>query len=148
MTHSGSLLIVDDEEPNRYMLGKQLSLTGYSVTTVGNGRQALAALERHQFDLVLLDVMMPELNGLEVLRLIRQRFSPSDLPVVMITVRDESQDVVESFDLGSNDYITKPIEFSLLLERVSTHLLNKRERTVVREIDPSYPALELGEAVR
>lgn len=132
-TTPGSLLIVDDEEMNRDMLSQRLELKGYSVTSADNGRQALALIERHSFDLVLLDVMMPDLNGLEVLRILRQDFAPAELPVIMVTARDQSHDVVEAFNLGSNDYVTKPIDFPVVLARIATQVSHKRAQAALRE---------------
>jgi CheY-like chemotaxis protein len=132
-TRLGSLLIVDDEEMNRDMLSRRLELMGYSVTCADNGRQALALVQRRSFDLVLLDVMMPDLNGLEVLRLLRQRFTPAELPVIMVTARNQSEDVIEALNLGSNDYVTKPIDLPVVLARIATQVSQKRAQAAFSE---------------
>ena len=125
-TRAASLLVVDDEELNRDMLSQRLELNGYTVTAVESGRQALAFLNRHSFDVVLLDVMMPEMNGLDVLRMVRRTQSAAELPIIMVTARDQSEDVVEAFELGANDYVTKPIDLPVVLARIATQVSHKR----------------------
>ena len=144
ITQPGSLLIVDDEEMNRDMLSQRLELKGYSVTAADNGRQALALVERHSFDLVLLDVMMPDLNGLEVLRLLRRRYAPAELPVIMVTARDQSEDVVEAFSLGSNDYVTKPIDLPVVLARIATQVSHKRAQAALLKSEARYALAARG----
>ena len=144
MTPAGSLLIVDDEEMNRDMLARRLEHKGYSVATADNGTKALAMVERHSFDLILLDVMMPDLNGLEVLGLLRRLHSPAELPVIMVTARDQSCDVVEALTLGSNDYVTKPIDFPVVLARIATQVAQKRVHAALRESEARYALAALG----
>jgi signal transduction histidine kinase len=103
-----------------------LQRAGYQVVTAAGGREALAAVEGRSFDLVLLDVMMPEVSGLDVLAELRRRFSVAELPVIMATARNESTDVVEALRLGANDYVTKPIDFPVLLARARTQLELRR----------------------
>ncbi|HEV3203653.1 MAG TPA: sigma-54 dependent transcriptional regulator [Gemmataceae bacterium] len=122
----GSLLVVDDDETNRDVLGHRLQRKGYSVTTVENGYEALELIRCRGFDLVLLDIMMPGISGLEVLKKIRQTRGLTDLPVVMATARDQSTDVVQALELGANDYVTKPYDIPVLLARVKTQLTLKR----------------------
>ena len=122
----GSLLVIDDEELNRDMLGRRLELEGFSVALAENGRQGLGLLEEQPFDLILLDMMMPEMNGLQVLSNVRKVRSALELPILMVTARTESQDVVEALKLGANDYITKPIDFPVALARIEAQLTNKR----------------------
>jgi diguanylate cyclase (GGDEF)-like protein/PAS domain S-box-containing protein len=128
-----SLLLVDDEELNRDMLGRRLELHGYRVTTAENGRLALDLIERQPFDLVLLDVMMPDLNGFQVLRRVRETRSAADLPVIMVTAKSQSSDVVEGFRLGANDYVSKPIDFPVALARISTHVAHRRALRALHE---------------
>src|SRR6266542_1185686 len=91
-----SILIVDDEQMNSEGLARRLQRHGYAVTIAESGRQALEMLGERRFDLVLLDIMMPGMNGLEVLKLLRRVDSLLDLPVIMVTARGESPDVVEA----------------------------------------------------
>src|SRR6185436_20293328 len=92
---AGTLLVVDDNEMNREVLTRFFESKGYNVGTAEDGRQALA-MDLSPVDVVLLDVMMPEISGLDVLRAIRERHSVAELPVVMVTAKDQSEDVVEA----------------------------------------------------
>lgn len=124
----GFLLVVDDDEPNRDMLSRRLRRRGYEVGVAEDGARALAMLDDPGLgiDLVVLDIMMPGLNGLEVLEILRQNRSPTDLPVIMATARDQSEDIVRALELGANDYVTKPLDFPVVLARIETHLALKR----------------------
>ena len=106
MTQRGSLLIVDDCESNRDVLSRRLAHEGYLVTTAEDGDRALALMGAGAYDLVLLDVEMPGMTGLEVLRRFRETHSQTVLPVIMATGRTEGADIVEAFRLGANDYVT------------------------------------------
>ena len=143
-TTPGELLVVDDDEMNRDMLSRRLELNGYVVTAVDGGRQALDLINRRDFDLILLDVMMPEINGLEVLRLLRQTHAPADLPVIMVTAKDQSEDVVEAFKVGANDYVTKPIDFSVVLARVATQVSCRRARAALHRSEARYALAARG----
>ena len=143
-TPMGELLVVDDDELNRDMLSQRLELNGYAVTAVDGGRQALDLIGRRDFDLILLDVMMPEINGLNVLRLIRQTHPPTDLPVIMVTAKDQSEDVVEAFKAGANDYVTKPIDFSVVLARVATQVTCRRSRAALHRSEARYALAAKG----
>jgi adenylate cyclase len=125
-TVQGSLLIVDDNAMNRDMLARRLARRGYAVAVAENGHEALDMVAEQQFDLLLLDIMMPGISGLEVLRLLRQRYSVADLPIIMATAKDQSEDVVAALKLGANDYVTKPLDFPVVLARTQTHLSLKR----------------------
>jgi sigma-B regulation protein RsbU (phosphoserine phosphatase) len=124
----GRLLVVDDDEMNRDMLSRRLAAKGYAVETAENGAAALDRARSGAFDLVLLDIMMPGIDGLEVLKILRGVFSASDLPIIMATARGDSLDIVEALRLGANDYITKPLDFPVALARVQTQLSLKRAR--------------------
>jgi diguanylate cyclase (GGDEF)-like protein len=127
MTHTpATLLIVDDEAMNRDALSRRLTRTGYTVLTAGNGADALALVNSHRVDAVLLDVMMPGMSGLDTLRHLREARSVSDLPVIMVTARDGSDDVVEALDLGANDYVTKPIDYAVALARIRAQVTARR----------------------
>ncbi len=117
-----TLLVVDDNTANRDLLSRRLERKGFRVIPAEDGQRALDILATSKVDLVLLDVMMPGLTGLEVLRKVRETHSPSALPVVMVTARTESEDVVEALELGANDYVTKPIDFPVVLARVKAQL--------------------------
>jgi adenylate cyclase len=133
-TPRGSLLVVDDDEMNRDMLGRRLERRGYTVARAADGQRALAMLDTQTFDVVLLDIMMPGLSGLEVLRILRQSHAMADLPVIMATAKDQSGDIVEALKLGANDYITKPLDFPVVLARVETQLSLKRAKAEIQQL--------------
>jgi signal transduction histidine kinase len=117
------VLVVDDEPVNIQVLNNLLTMRGYSVTAAYNGIEALELFERgEQFDLVLLDVMMPKMSGYEVCRHLRERYSLFDLPIVMLTAKNQVQDIVLGFQSGANDYIQKPFDKDELLARARTLL--------------------------
>jgi adenylate cyclase len=136
----GFLLVVDDNAINREMLCRRLVRRGYTVAVAVDGGQALEMIESQTFDLVLLDIMMPGISGLEVLKVLRQRHSVADLPVIMATAKDQSGDIVEALKLGANDYVTKPLDFAVVLARVQTQLSLKR---AMEEIQRLAKQLEL-----
>jgi sigma-B regulation protein RsbU (phosphoserine phosphatase) len=122
----GRLLVVDDNENNRDILSRRLARRGHTVDVAENGEKALDILERESFDLILLDIMMPGIDGIEVLKRVRKKYSAGDLPVIMATAKDESEDVVKALEIGANDYVTKPLDFPVVLARVRTQLSLKR----------------------
>jgi adenylate cyclase len=128
------LLVVDDNELNRDMLSRRLGMRGFQVEASPDGTDALKRLEEGRFDLVLLDIMMPEVTGLDVLRSVRQRWPESDLPVIMATARDATEDVVEALGLGANDYVTKPLNFPVVLARVEAQLTLKQQKEEIRRL--------------
>ncbi len=130
-----SILVVDDEEMNRDGLARRLQRHGYQTTLAENGVRALEMLGDRPFDLVLLDVMMPEMNGLEVLKFVRRMDTLLDLPIIMVTARGESEDVVEALELGANDYLTKPLNFPVVLARVRTQLTLRRTLARVTDLE-------------
>jgi diguanylate cyclase (GGDEF)-like protein/PAS domain S-box-containing protein len=134
----GSLLIVDDNEMNRDMLSRRLERKGYVVTVVEDGKRALEKIERHEIDLVLLDIEMPGISGLEVLRILRETYSPIQLPVIMVTAKNQSDNIVEALGLGANDYVTKPVDFPVALARIRTQLSHKRSEEALRESEERY----------
>jgi diguanylate cyclase (GGDEF)-like protein/PAS domain S-box-containing protein len=134
----GFLLVVDDEEMNRDMLSRRLELEGYSVLTAPGGAEALELISEHDFDAVLLDAMMPLQSGYEVLREIRTRYSAMDLPVLMVTAKSQNEDVVSAFEVGANDYITKPINFPVAMVRIKCQVASKRLSTQLRTSEMRY----------
>lgn len=128
----GPILVVDDDVLNRKMLSVRLQTEGYEVQTAAGGREALDLLAGRSINLMILDVMMPDMSGLEVLRILRTIRTIAELPVIMATARSESSDIVEALAAGANDYVTKPIDFPVLLARMRTHL---RLQSLTREKD-------------
>ena len=134
------VLIVDDEPINLQVLVNHLSMQNYTVTLAQSGFEALELLEQDRcFDLVMLDVMMPRLSGYEVCRKIRETYTPHDLPVLMLTAKDQVSDLVSGFDAGANDYLTKPFSKEELLTRLRNHLqLSKTTQSFGRFVPLEY----------
>jgi len=120
------LLIVDDISDNRTILMRRFERRGFDVVEADSGFAAIDLIEKGAFDLVLLDVMMPGIDGLETLKRIRSKKSASALPVIMVTAKSESGNIVEALEQGANDYITKPVDFAVALARVNTQISRKR----------------------
>lgn len=135
------LLIVDDNEMNRDMLSRRLKRRGYETLVAEGGREALQILHRLNVDLVLLDIMMPEMSGIEVLRVIRETQTMADLPVIMVSAKDQSKDIVEALELGANDYVTKPVDFPVALARIRTQMLRKRAEEALRKSESKNRAM-------
>jgi DNA-binding response OmpR family regulator len=122
----GSLLIVDDEEAVRDVLSRRLARKGYRVATCPDGHRALDMIREGQFDLVLLDVMMPGIDGFQLLEALRATHHAAELPVITVTAKHESEDIVRALELGANDFVSKPIDFPVVVARIQTHLALKR----------------------
>jgi diguanylate cyclase (GGDEF)-like protein/PAS domain S-box-containing protein len=137
-TSGASILVVDDNELNRDALACLLRLQQYEVESAADGPEALSLIHKRGFDLVVLDIEMPGLTGLEVLSQIRTLYNQTDLPVIMLTARTHGPDIVEAFSLGANDYLTKPIDCPVALARIGTHLSHKRVIESLRESQERY----------
>lgn len=128
-----ALLIVDDIEDNRYTLTRRLNREGYSnLTTAANGREALDILQAKPIDLVLLDIMMPDMNGYEVLERLKAAPNLRHIPIIMISAVDEIESVIRCVELGAEDYLSKPFNPTLLRARVGASLERKRLHDQVR----------------
>jgi len=141
MTDAGvRILVVDDNEDNRYTLTRRLQREGWTdLATAENGREALTLIAQERFDLVLLDIMMPEINGYEVLKQLKTDSATRDIPVLMISALSEFESVVRCIELGADDYLPKPFNPALLRARVRACLEKKRlhdqELSYLTEID-------------
>ena len=144
MTRQGSVLIVDDSEANRDALSRRLARHGFLVEVAVGGDEALTLAAMRAFDIVLLDVEMPGMSGLEVLARLRETRSQTELPVIMVTARTQGADIVEAFRLGANDYVTKPIDFQVALARVRTHLSHKWAVEDLRASEERYALAARG----
>jgi sigma-B regulation protein RsbU (phosphoserine phosphatase) len=131
---------VDDEELNREGLARRLQKHGYEVSLAASGREAVEALGGRRFDLVLLDIMMPGMTGMEVLKFLRRVESRLDLPIIMVTAKGESEDVVEALELGANDYVTKPLDFPVVLARIRTQLSLRQAVSRVTDLEQKLDA--------
>ncbi len=129
-----TLLVVDDNEDNREILAARLNQLGYAnVTMAADGREALAKVDGANFDLMLLDLMMPGLSGIDVLEALRARQRLASLPVIMVSAANERDAVVRCIELGAEDYLTKPVNVTMLKARVGATLEKKRLRDAARE---------------
>ena len=128
------ILVVDDLQDNRTLLVRRLTKQGYEVVEAENGLLALERICEQDFDLVLLDIMMPVMDGIEALKTIRTTRSPDQLPVLMVTAKASTTDIVGALEYGANDYITKPVEFSTALARIKTQIARKQAH---REVEIS-----------
>ena len=133
MNETGLLLIVDDHEDARDILSRRLGRQGYTTATAEDGARALEYIREHPVDLVLLDIMMPGICGFEVLEILRGAHSMAELPVIMVTAKAQSEDIVHALNAGANDYLTKPIDFPVALARIQTHLRLKHTEETLRE---------------
>jgi len=131
------ILIVEDDEKLARFVELELLHEGYEILKADNGRSGLEISEKGEVDLVILDIMIPQINGLEVLRRIRKT---SDLPVIMLTARDAVMDKVSGLDAGADDYITKPFAIEELLARIRTAL---KKRTVIEKRDTDIVSCRL-----
>jgi two-component system sensor histidine kinase ChiS len=131
-----AILVVDDEPINRQVLRNQLEMVGYRVEVAIDGLQGLKLLEKLNPQVILLDVMMPRLSGYQTCYRIRQKYSASELPIILLTAKDQPEDTVRGFQHGANDYLTKPFSREELLIRVQFHLkLSKATSEVYRMMD-------------
>lgn len=144
VTHRPWLLVVDDDELNRDMLSRRLELHGFQTTLASSGHDALDRIRTTPFDAVLLDVQMPGMSGYDVLREIRAHRSSGSLPVIMVTAKDRSEDVVEALALGANDFIGKPVDLPVALARIKTQLLRKQAEDKLRESEERYAVAMAG----
>src|SRR3984957_10421160 len=140
----GRLLIVDDNELNRDMLARRLERKGYTVQVAENAQELSERIKKTGVDIVLLDIEMPDISGIEALKTLREAYSPNELPVIMVTAKNQSEDIVKALDLGANDYLTKPVDFPVALARIATQLSHKRAQEALRESEERYALAARG----
>jgi two-component system OmpR family response regulator len=142
------VLVVDDEEHITELVAMGLGYNGFTVERAASGREALAAIQQRRPDLLVLDVMLPDLDGFEVARRLRQNEGAgSRLPIIFLTARDTTHDKVEGLRLGGDDYVTKPFSIEELIERVKA-VLRRASGLGPGERKLSYADLELDEDTR
>lgn len=127
-----SILVVDDMEANRAVLARRLEKYGYSVISVDSGPAALARLAHTVPDIILLDYMMPQMNGIEVLHELRAKHETREVPVIMVTARAEGEATIEALEAGADDYVTKPIDFDVLRARIETQLAKRKDASQLK----------------
>lgn len=115
-----TILVVDDDEINRVVMGQQLD--EYTIVNCSNGLDALTSIEEQKPDLVLLDLMMPDLNGYEVCQKLRQKYDQIELPIILVTAKNHLEDLTQGFETGANDYLAKPFHHEELRSRVDNQL--------------------------
>ena len=138
------LLIVDDNEMNRDMLARRLERNGYLVDVVESAKQLMQRVKQNAVDLVLLDIEMPEVSGLDALKTLRESYSPVQLPIIMVTAKSQSEDIVKALNFGANDYLTKPVDLPVALARIGTQLSHKRAQEALRESEERYALAARG----
>lgn len=134
--YGSRILLVEDEETLAVGLEYNLSEEGYKVTWAKNGREAIGFFEKEKFDLIILDIMLPYLNGFEVAEVVRKK--DIQMPILMLTARTESEDKVKGLEKGADDYLTKPFHLQELLLRVRGMLKRKRWYKSASEKQPVY----------
>jgi CheY-like chemotaxis protein len=120
------------------MLGRRMQLAGYDVRLAASGQEALSAMTQTPIDLVLLDIMMPGVSGLDVLRALPGQAATARLPVIAVSARAQAEDVVETLDSGADDYVTKPVDLAIILARVRTQLARRRAEQALLESEERY----------
>ncbi|HSV55375.1 MAG TPA: adenylate/guanylate cyclase domain-containing protein [Burkholderiaceae bacterium] len=130
----GRILVVDDNELNRDLLSRRLIKSGFVVAVAADGLLALDWLEKNPCDLILLDIMMPGMSGVDVLAKLRQTHDGTVLPIIMVSANDTREDIVGALQTGANDYVSKPIDYPVVLARVHAQLALKRANDKVRAL--------------
>jgi diguanylate cyclase (GGDEF)-like protein/PAS domain S-box-containing protein len=138
------LLIVDDNEMNRDMLARRLARKGYAIGLAENAKDLLERVKQDAVDLVLLDIEMPQISGLDALKALREHYSQAELPIIMVTAKNQSDDIVAALDLGANDYLTKPIDFPVAVARIGTQLSHKQAQEALKESEERYALAARG----
>src|SRR5574340_993975 len=131
---SGYLLVVDDNKVNRLLLGRSLEQQGHRVEMAENGLQALDMMRKQSFDLVLLDIEMPEMDGYQVLQKASTDLELRDIPIIITSALEELDSVVKCIEMGAEDYLTKPVNPVLLKARIGASLEKKHLRDQQREL--------------
>lgn len=134
MTSAGNILVVDDDLLNRLVLSTNMREQGYEVATAEDGRQALQMLTDQPFDVVLLDLIMPEVDGFQVLEHMKQDSLMREIPVIVISALDEMESILRCIEMGATDYLPKPFDAALLRARLNASLATKR----LRDIELAY----------
>ena len=140
MISGGHILIIDDEPSLRQTMARILQRAGYEVTSASNGREGLALVSEHPFDLIYLDIRMPDISGLEVLQTIHAQFP--ELPVILFTAQPDLNSAVEALRRGATDYLLKPLKPQTVIDRTEAILLNKQKERRKRELQRQIDALQ------
>ncbi len=122
MNGNARVLLIDDDELNSNAFGKRLERKGFIVKLITSGHDVLNLLVREHFDIVLLDIVLPDIDGISILKQIREKYPAESLPVIMVTAIDDSTDILDAFEYGANDYITKPVSIDAAAARINGQL--------------------------
>ena len=147
-----TILVVDDSRTNLSVIGKRLTELGYLTALTDNGGEALDLISARGFDLVVLDMVMPGMNGIQVLAEIRSRTETSDLPVIVVTARRDTAAAIEALAAGADDHLAKPFDFDVLAARIDRTLARARRISNLKRSNAALDAriaaraMELGEA--
>lgn len=133
MNKNTHILVVDDNKENLKVVSNYLKDKGYKIALALDGKNALNILETNKIDLILLDIMMPEMDGFEVCEIIKSNDKTEEIPIIFLTARTETDDIVKGFQLGGVDYITKPFRKEELYARVNNHVQLKQVRDFLKE---------------
>ena len=148
MNQPARILVVDDNEDNRYTLKRRLHREGYeNVAIATNGREALELIASQRFDLVLLDVMMPQMNGDEVLERLKSDDMLRHVPVIMVSALTELDSIVRCIELGAEDYLPKPVNPVLLKARLGASLEKKRLRDQQKKWMQRFATRDIGAGI-
>jgi len=140
MNSGGHILIIDDEASLRQTMARILQRAGYEVTTASNGKEGLALVSEHPFDLLYLDIRMPDISGLELLKTIHAKFP--DLPILLFTAQPDLNSAVEALRRGATDYLLKPLKPQTVIDRTQMILVDKQKERRKRELQRQIEALQ------
>jgi len=132
---SYKILVVDDVARNIQILGNILSSNGFQIAYAQSGQHALNIVKKQDFDLILLDIMMPEMDGYEVCKRLKQDEETSEVPIIFLTAKADMESIVKGFKIGGQDYITKPFNSAELLARVNTHILLREQKNQLKQVN-------------
>jgi len=133
LTKKHVILIVDDDTTNLQVIGSFLYNKNYKIILAKSGKDALKSIEKNLPDLILLDIMMPEMNGYEVCEKIKDDDQTMDIPIIFLTAKTEAKDIIKGFNTGGVDYVTKPFIKEELLARIKTHISLKVSQDLLKE---------------
>lgn len=144
--HKASILVVEDDADIQQLVSYNLVKSGFNVTCADSGEEALQILEQEQVDLILLDLMLPGKDGMEVCTLIRAKTDFSQPPIIMLTAKSEEDDIVTGLSCGADDYVTKPFSPRVLIARIQAMLRRKQEK-IVEEERPDRDIIQINSIV-
>lgn len=139
MKNNGLVLIIDDNKENLKVVGNLLSKNNYKLALANNGKDALKYLEKKKPDLILLDIMMPQIDGYTICSQIKADNRYQKIPIIFLTAKTEPEDIVKGFETGAIDYITKPFNSKELLARVKTHVNLKKANERIKKLEGIIP---------